>query len=189
MWCGSQVRLRRLVDSTQYPFPIYADPTGRIYQLLEKTCETPGGMDPSRPSSYSATAALTNLVKSAGLKGEGSSSKAGDARYHIGAAFLFETSEIARSASPVRITWSYRLANISAHSEADVIRRMLGVKGVREDKQERLSRASKKSGTTSREKPVTLSCIYGLSKSRNSHRRTISGTQNFQVWRQQNFCL
>jgi AhpC/TSA antioxidant enzyme len=197
MWCGSHVRLRRLTESTQCSFPIYADPNGRVYQLLEKTCAGTG-VDSNRASvqasssSYSPTAALTNLVQSARRIGDVNPLKSGDTRHHIGAAFLFESNET------VRITWSYRIANDSARAEADVIRRVLGVGSAREEKQARSSKTSTKSSggmdgekllkSDNEDEQGSFGCIYGLPKARHSHRRTVSCTENFQ-WRPRIFCL
>jgi hypothetical protein len=195
IWCGSHIRLRRLIQSTHCSFPIYADPNGLVYQLLEKSCTASNvGSDRSWPqlTPGSATATLTNLVQSAKLIKEAYTLKHGGARSEIGTAFLFE------SAETVKMTWSYRIASVSPHSEADVIRRVLGIKGSAEDQETRSMASTRDSRRISREKTFegerrnaeqSLRSICGLPTARYAHRRTVSCTEGFQTWRPRISCL
>ena len=120
-----------------------------MYQLLEKSC-TASELDSNRTGSRhapgSATATLTNLVQSAKLIKEVNPLKHGGARPDIGTAFLFE------SAKTVKMTWLYRIASVSAQSEADVIRRVLGMRSTAEEKEVRSMASTRDSRRLIREK-------------------------------------
>ena len=196
IWCGTHIRLRRLIQSTQCPFPIYADPNGLVYQLLEKSCETTN-MKPnsavSRHASESATTTLGNLVQSARLIKEVNPLKHSGARPEIGTAFLLE------SGKTFTMSWSHRIASVSARSEADVIRRVLGLRGCTEEEEMRSLASVKETkhlireNTFESERPKPhqrkLYSMCGLPAARYAHRRTVSCAEGFQTLRPRISCL
>lgn len=195
IWCGSHIRLRRLIQSTQCSFPIYADPNGLVYQLLEKSgtaVEMDSNRLVSRHAPGSATGTLTNLVQSAKLIKEVNPLKHGGARPDIGTAFLFE------SAETVKMSWSYRIASVSAQPEADVIRRVLGIESCAEEKEVRSMASTRDSKRLIRVKTFesekknverSLRSICGLPAACYAHRRTVSCAEGFQTWRPRISCL
>ncbi|KAE8554363.1 hypothetical protein EYB25_002902 [Talaromyces marneffei] len=195
IWCGSHIRLRRLIQSTQCSFPIYADPNGLVYQLLEKTGRATDINSDSAWSKHapgSATATLTNIVQSAKLIKEVNPLKHGGARPDIGTAFLFESGET------VKMSWSYRIASASAQLEADVVRRVLGIKTSAEEKEAKSMASIRDSRRISRERTFesekknaerSLRTICGLPAVRYAHRRTVSCAEGFQTWLPRVSCI
>ena len=184
-----------MIQSTQCSFPMYADPNGLVYQILEKSSrETDMNSDRSgsRHTPFSATTTLTNLVQSAKLIKEVNPLKYDGAKPGVGTAFLFE------SAKAVKIGWSYQIAGVSAQAEADVLRQALGIRSCAEEKEVRSVASTRDSRRLIREKTFererknaerSLRSICGLPAIRYAHRRTVSCTEGFQTWRPRISCL
>ena len=105
---------------TGCPFPIYADPTKRIYDLLKMTRTLSMG---NKSPEYMQTSVMVNAVKSIyqELRSGRNLLKGGDL-YQVGGEFLFEDGKVIRC---------HRMRNTRDHAEIPVIRAALGLDGER----------------------------------------------------------
>lgn len=105
---------------TGCPFPIYADPTKRIYDLLKMTRTLSLG---SKSPEYMQTSVVVNAVKSIyqELRSGRNLLKGGDF-YQVGGEFLFEEG---------KVTWCHRMKNTRDHAEIPELRAALGLDGDR----------------------------------------------------------
>jgi AhpC/TSA antioxidant enzyme len=133
-------------EATSCPFPIYADPTKRLYDELGMTRTLAMG---SRPE-YMRKSLLSTMVMSVvqGLKQikSGGATKGGDV-HQVGGEFLFEPLSFATSLengveppTPItsleedgedkRVTWCHRMRNTRDHAEIPELREVLGLDGL-----------------------------------------------------------
>ncbi len=116
--CGQPDLIPTYVEFTSCRFPIYADPTRKLYDQLGMTKSLQLG--PTSPD-YIKTSLVTNVVKSFGqavMSGRGAL-KGGDFQ-QIGGEFLFEDG---------LVTWCHRMRNTRDHAEVKVLLRVLGLDG------------------------------------------------------------
>ncbi|KAL5119641.1 hypothetical protein ACEQ8H_002487 [Pleosporales sp. CAS-2024a] len=117
--CGKPALIPMYAETTKCPFPIYADPTRKLYDLLGMTRTYQLGTKPS----YMQTNLLINSVQSIfqGLSAGKNATKGGDMK-QVGGEFLFENGEC---------TWVHRMRNTRGHSEIGELRTLLGLDGTR----------------------------------------------------------
>lgn len=119
---------------TACPYPIYTDPSRRLYDILgmARTLSL-GHRDPE----YIRHSLLSGMMKSVvqGVKrlSEGDAFRGGDMR-QIGGEFLYETggygnrnNDNINDNPEVRVTWCHRMKNTRDHAEIPVLLRMLGL--------------------------------------------------------------
>ena len=103
-------------QTTTCPFPIYADPTRKLYDILGM----PRSLDlgPKSPE-YMQKTLLSVMVGSffQGLKSGRGATKGGDYR-QVGGEFLFEEG---------KVTWGHRMRNTRDHTEIPMLRNVLGL--------------------------------------------------------------
>jgi hypothetical protein len=118
-------------EATSCPFPIYADPTRKLYDLLGMTRTLQLGAKPE----YIHTNLLINSVQAFFQSlGTGKNAlKGGDFR-QVGGEFLFENGEC---------TWVHRMKNTRGHSEVVDLRDLLGLDGTRPPMRKRWSHGIK----------------------------------------------
>ena len=106
-------------ETTSCPFPIYADPTRKLYDILGMTRTFDLGAKPQ----YRHTNVLINSVQSIfqGLSTGKKALKGGDLK-QVGGEFLFENGEC---------TWAHRMKTTRGHAEVSEIRTLVGLDGTR----------------------------------------------------------
>jgi hypothetical protein len=134
-------------EATNCPFPIYADPTCRLYATLGMTRTLALGPRPEymrKGMLYSMARSVVQGLKQ--LKG-GLAAKAGDLQ-QVGGEFLFEpvagvaddATAASRLSTPAsseadgiseekRVTWCHRMRNTRDHAEIPELREVLGFNG------------------------------------------------------------
>lgn len=121
--------------ATNCPFPIYAEPTRKLYDHLGMTRTYDLGAKPA----YMQTHLLINSVQSIfqGLSTGRKALKGGDFK-QVGGEFLFEGGEC---------TWVHRMRTTRGHMEVEEIRALLGLDGTRPPMRKRWSHGIKQEGT------------------------------------------
>jgi len=103
-------------ETTSCRFPIYADPTRKLYDQLgmSRTLE----LGPYRPD-YIQTSLISNVMRSIyqGVMSGRGAVRGGDYK-QVGGEFLFEDS---------KVTWCHRMRNTRDHAEIPVLRKILGL--------------------------------------------------------------
>lgn len=118
-------------EATSCPFPIYADPTRKLYDYLGMTRTFNLGSKPD----YMQTNVLINSVQSIfqGLGTGKNALKGGDFK-QVGGEFLFENGEC---------TWAHRMKTTRGHAEVSDLRSLLGLDGTRPPLRKRWSHGIK----------------------------------------------
>lgn len=104
------------LKETNCPFPIYADPTKKLYHLLGMTRTLNMG---SKAPEYMHDSVVVNAVKSIfqEFRAGRNMLKGGDI-YQVGGEFLFEDG---------KVTWCHRMRNTRDHAEVSELRAVLGL--------------------------------------------------------------
>ncbi|KAH8722596.1 AhpC/TSA antioxidant enzyme-domain-containing protein [Phaeosphaeriaceae sp. PMI808] len=129
--CGKPELIPMYTETTKCPFPVYADPTRKLYDVLGMTRTFQLGPKPA----YMQTNMLINSVQSI-FQGVGSGKNAirgGDLK-QVGGEFLFEEGEC---------TWVHRMRTTRDHTEVDELRNLLGLDGMRPPMRKRWSHGIK----------------------------------------------
>ena len=125
------------ISETKCPFPIYADPTKRLYDTLgmAKTLSL-GSNDPDYIQRSLVAGALKSIVQGLSRVTKGDVAKAGGLK-QVGGEFLFELRPSSKGSDmkklgnsgikSVKVTWCHRMRNTRDHAEIRVIRRVLGL--------------------------------------------------------------
>jgi hypothetical protein len=126
------------IEETTCPFPVYADPTKRLYNTLGmgRTLNL-GRNDPEYIRRSLITGMFQSVVQGVKRLAEGDAFRGGDMR-QIGGEFIFEanlnhTHGMANTANgnssdvDVKVTWCHRMRNTRDHAEIKVICRVLGL--------------------------------------------------------------
>jgi hypothetical protein len=117
--CGRPELIPMYTETTGCPFPIYADPTRKLYDILGMTRTFDLGSKPQ----YMQTNVLINSVQSIfqGLSTGRKALKGGDFK-QVGGEFMFENGEC---------TWAHRMKTTRGHAEVSDIRALIGLDGTR----------------------------------------------------------
>lgn len=127
-------------EATQCPFPIYADPTKRLYDELGMIRTLAPGPRPDYQRRSTLFAISQSVIQGLKQIKNGLVTKAGDI-HQIGGEFLFEPMEdMVASPSPLmtptekdeekRVTWCHRMRTTRDHAEIPEIREVLGFEDV-----------------------------------------------------------
>lgn len=138
-------------DATSCPFPIYAEPTRKLYDRLGMTRTFELGYKPA----YMQTNMLINSVQSI-FQGLGSGKKAwkgGDMK-QVGGEFLFDNGEC---------TWAHRMKTTRDHMEVSEIRELVGLDGTRPPLRKRWSHGIKEKDPAKR-RSMSWGLMRSLSK-------------------------
>ena len=119
--CGEPNLIPWYSKETACPFPIYADPTKKLYDLLgmARTLNL-GNKSPEYMKSSVPIISLRSFWQT--LRAGRDMMKGGDF-YQVGGEFLFEHE---------RVTWCHRMKNTRDHAEIPEMRRVLGLDGLEE---------------------------------------------------------
>ncbi|KAF1849230.1 uncharacterized protein K460DRAFT_404465 [Cucurbitaria berberidis CBS 394.84] len=158
--CGRPELIPMYTEATSCPFPIYAEPTRKLYDYLGMTRTFNLGAKPD----YMHTNMLINSVQSIfqGLGTGKHALKGGDFK-QVGGEFLFENGEC---------TWAHRMKTTRGHAEVTDIRSLLGLDGASPPLRKRWSHSVK-----SQDKDKRRSMSWGRlrSKSRSAKDKNASG--------------
>ncbi|UPX17428.1 uncharacterized protein EKO05_0007782 [Ascochyta rabiei] len=129
--CGRPELIPMYTEATGCPFPIYAEPTRKIYDYLGMTRTFDLGSKPA----YMQTHVLINSVQSIfqGLSTGRKALKGGDFK-QVGGEFLFENG---------KCTWVHRMKTTRGHAEVSDIRTLLGLDDRRPPMRKRWSHSIK----------------------------------------------
>ena len=102
-------------QTTGCPFPIYADPSRKLYDYLGMTRTLDMGKKPEYIQSNMLLTSMQSIVQ--GIKTGNKALKGGDLK-QVGGEFLFQDG---------RCVWVHRMRNTRDHAEVPHLRRLLGL--------------------------------------------------------------
>ncbi|KAL8796563.1 MAG: hypothetical protein Q9182_007355 [Xanthomendoza sp. 2 TL-2023] len=118
--CGQPDLIPMYLRETECPYPIYADPSKKLYAELGMTRTLNLGPKAPQYMQYSLPSAMVRAGYQV-LKAGRSAFKGGD-YWQVGGEFIFEDGHV---------TWCHRMKNTRDHAEVPEIRRQLGLDGAR----------------------------------------------------------
>lgn len=113
--CGRPELIDMYAQTTNCPFPIYADPTRKLYDLLSMTRTWDLGKKPEYIQSNLFFTSVQSIVQS--LKTGSNALKGGDFK-QVGGEFLFEDG---------KCVWAHRMKHTRDHAEISAVRELLGL--------------------------------------------------------------
>ncbi|KAF2251088.1 hypothetical protein BU26DRAFT_423657 [Trematosphaeria pertusa] len=113
--CGRPDLIEMYSQTTSCPFPVYADPTRKLYDYLGMTRTLDLGKKPSYIQSNLFVTSVQSILQ--GLKTGGNALKGGDIK-QVGGEFLFEDG---------KCVWAHRMRNTRDHAEITEVREVLGL--------------------------------------------------------------
>ncbi|OBT70419.1 hypothetical protein VE03_00022 [Pseudogymnoascus sp. 23342-1-I1] len=136
--CGAPSLIQMYAEASECPFPIYSDPTAKLYSELGMTRTLALGARPEYLRRSMVTSTLASIVQGIKQIPAGRALVGGDMQ-QVGGEFLFEpVGELA--ASPVtprvggeeekRVVWCHRMKNTRDHAEVPELREVLGLDGL-----------------------------------------------------------
>lgn len=126
------------VQETGCPFPIYADPTRKLYHALGMTSTLTLGKTPEYMQRSVLSMAVRSFIQE--LKSGRNMLSGGDFR-QVGGEFLFQNG---------KVTWCRRMRNTRDHAEIPIVRQQLGLDDTPPPQRKRWSAAGIGSGITRR---------------------------------------
>jgi hypothetical protein len=138
--CGRPELINMYVEATNCPFPVYADPTRKLYDLLGMTRTLDLGKKPGYIHSNLFVTSVQSIMQ--GIKTGNKALKGGDFK-QVGGEFLFEEG---------KCVWVHRMKNTRDHSEVTEVRRQVGLDETRPPMRKRWSHSVKKATTEGKEK-------------------------------------
>lgn len=113
--CGQPHLIPMYVQETGCPFPMYADPTRKIYHLFRMTSTLHLGKTPQYSQRSLLSMAVSSFLQE--LKSGRNMLSGGDFR-QVGGEFLFQNG---------KVTWCRRMRNTRDHAEIPLVRQQLGL--------------------------------------------------------------
>lgn len=104
------------IATTSCPFPVYADPSHKLYDYLGMTRTLNMGKKPNYIHSNLFVTSVQSIVQ--GLRTGDKALKGGDFK-QVGGEFLFEDGEV---------KWVHRMRNTRDHAEIEELRSIIGLK-------------------------------------------------------------
>ena len=126
------------IQETQCPFPIYADPTRKLYHLFGLTSTWSPGKTPDYSQRSLLSIAVSSIIQE--LKSGRNMLSGGDFR-QVGGEFLFQNG---------KVTWCHRMRSTRDHAEFPLIRQQLGLDDTPAPQRKRWSAAGIGGGITRR---------------------------------------
>lgn len=136
--CGQPHLIPMYAQETGCPFPMYADPTRRLYHMLGMTSSLNPGKTPEYMQRSFMSMAVRSFIQE--LKSGRNMLSGGDFR-QVGGEFLFQNG---------KVTWCRRMRNTRDHAEVPVVRQQLGLDDTPPPQRKRWSAAGIGSGITRR---------------------------------------
>ena len=116
--CGQPDLIPMYARETECPYPIYADPSKKLYAQLGMIRTLNLGPKAPQYMQYSLPSAVIRSIYQ-GLKTGRGAFKGGD-YWQVGGEFIFDDGEV---------TWCHRMKNTRDHAEIPEMRRQLGLDG------------------------------------------------------------
>ncbi|KAL8860313.1 MAG: hypothetical protein Q9178_003284 [Gyalolechia marmorata] len=116
--CGQPDLISMYARETECPYPIYADPSKKLYAQLGMTRTLNLGPKAPQYMQYSLPSAVIRSIYQSLKTGRGAF-KGGD-YWQVGGEFIFDDGEV---------TWCHRMKNTRDHAEIPEMRRQLGLDG------------------------------------------------------------
>ncbi|KAF2678689.1 hypothetical protein K458DRAFT_422920 [Lentithecium fluviatile CBS 122367] len=113
--CGRPDLIEMYTSTTKCQFPIYADPTRKLYELLGMTRTLELGKKPAYIQSNLLVTSVQAIIQ--GLSTGNKALKGGDFK-QVGGEFLFEDG---------KCVWAHRMRNTRDHMEVEALRGVLGL--------------------------------------------------------------
>jgi hypothetical protein len=157
--CGRPELIDMYAKATNCPFPIYADPSRKLYDHLGMTRTLVLGSKPQ----YMQTNVLINSMQSIfqGLSTGKKALKGGDFK-QVGGEFLFEDGQC---------TWAHRMKTTRGHTEVTAIRDLIGLDATRPPVRRKWSHDVK---TPNKDKRRSIGATWGKFKSQRRATRDFS---------------
>lgn len=124
--CGRPELIPMYAQTTNCPFPIFADPTTKLYAQLGMSRTL--SMGPKRPEYIRAGMVSTTVQSMVQCIKSGKGIVQGGDLRQVGGEMLFEDEQV---------TWVHRMKNTRDHAEIDQLRRVLGLTGKDEGRRQR----------------------------------------------------
>ncbi|KAL8648808.1 MAG: hypothetical protein Q9226_005836 [Calogaya cf. arnoldii] len=118
--CGQAELIPMYARETECPYPIYADPSKKLYAELGMARTLSLGPKAPQYMQYSLPSAMIRAIYQ-NLKAGRSAFKGGD-YWQVGGEFIFDDGEV---------TWCHRMKNTRDHVEVPELRRQLGLDGAK----------------------------------------------------------
>lgn len=113
--CGRPDLIDMYAQTTNCPFPIYADPTRKLYDYLNMTRTWDLGKKPEYFQSNVLATSAQSIVQA--LKTGTKALKGGDFK-QVGGEFMFEDG---------KVVWAHRMRHTRDHAEVSELRKVLGL--------------------------------------------------------------
>lgn len=136
--CGQPHLIPMYIQETHCPFPIYADPTRKLYHLFRLTSTWSPGKSPDYSQRSLFSIAVSSIIQE--LKSGRNMLSGGDFR-QVGGEFLFQNG---------KVTWCHRMRSTRDHAELPVVRQQLGLDDTPVPQRKRWSAAGIGGGITRR---------------------------------------
>ena len=136
--CGQPHLIPTYVQETGCPFPIYADPTRKLYRLFRLTSTLTLGKSPEYMQRSLFSMVMSSLFQE--LRSGRNMLSGGDFR-QVGGEFLFQNG---------KVTWCHRMKSTRDHAEVPLIRQQLGLDDTPPPQRKRWSAAGIGGGITRR---------------------------------------
>lgn len=131
------------IDATGCPFPIYTDPSRKLFDTLGMIKTLAPGVRPAYQRQSMASSVAASLVQGLKQLPTGLATRSGDHR-QVGGEFLFEPVEpespvpeisegnekdeaMQYGAEEKRVSWCHRMKTTRDHTEVPVLRKILGM--------------------------------------------------------------
>lgn len=113
-------------EETSCTFPIFTDPTKRLYSLFGMTQTMSLGQSPDYLKYSVLSLAMRGISQASKRIWAGDALKSGDIS-QVGGEFLFETSDDEQGRSTTEVTWCHRMETTRDHAGIPELKRVLGV--------------------------------------------------------------
>ncbi|KAH0545118.1 hypothetical protein FGG08_000730 [Glutinoglossum americanum] len=121
--CGHPDLIPMYTDATLCPFPVYADPSRKLYDKLGMSRTLSLG---NKKPDYMRTSILSGVLRSMvqGVRSGAGATKGGDIK-QVGGEFMFDEG---------KVVWCHRMKNTRDHSEIPELRGVLGLNSEPDEK-------------------------------------------------------
>lgn len=125
--CGDPSLIDMYVEAAQCAYPVYADPTRRLYDEFGMVCTLAMGAPPKYMKHTNMWASSFRSIAQ-GLRQlpRGLALKSGNQR-QVGGEFLFQNTGDSADKNAVTVSWCHRMKNTRDHAEVDELQEVLGL--------------------------------------------------------------
>jgi hypothetical protein len=126
--CGDPLLIDMYVEAAACAYPVYADPTRRLYDEFGMVSTLAMGAPPAYMKHTNMCASsLRSIAQGLRQLPRGLALKSGNQR-QVGGEFLFQnTTTDGSNGDAVSVTWCHRMKNTRDHAEVDELQEVLGL--------------------------------------------------------------